>query len=225
MIVASVLDRINLEDEFASVRSKGFSHPTPLCELMSSCGSDKGNPFHNYTVAYDWLFSRFRNEDLDLFELGLGTNKVGAPSSMGPEGKPGASLRGWRAYFPHARIYGADIDSDILFEEDQIRTFWTDQRDPRAIRALWDNLDGVAFDIMIDDGLHEASANICFFMESFGKLKPGGIYVVEDITPRDADLMGSFARCIACVSKSIVYEALDHPRNKVDNRLLIFQKA
>lgn len=221
----SILDHINLEHEFRHIKGKGFSQPTELCHLMSSFGSDKGNPFHNYTVAYDWLFSRFRNEDLALFELGLGTNKVGAPSSMGPEGKPGASLRGWHAYFPCARVYGADIDSNILFEEDRIRTFWTDQRDPHAVRALWDKLGELAFDIMIDDGLHEASANICFFMESFGKLKPGGIYIIEDVTPRDADLMGSFMRSIACVSKSIVYEELDHPRNKVDNRLVIFQKA
>ena len=192
---------------------------------MSSFGSDKGNALHNYTVAYDWLFSRFRNEDLTIFELGLGTNKVGAPSSMGPEAKPGASLRGWRAYFPSARIYGADIDSDILFEEDRIRTFWTDQRDPRAIRALWDTVGGLAFDIIVDDGLHEASANICFFIESFGKLKPGGIYVIEDIIPNDVDIMGCFVRCIACVSKGIIFEELDHPVNKVDNRLVIFQKA
>jgi hypothetical protein len=225
MMRVSALDRIDLEYEFASLRSKGFSHTTGLCELMSSFGSDKGKPFHNYTVVYDWLFGAFRNVDLALFELGLGTNKVGAPSSMGPEGRPGASLRGWRAYFPHARIYGADIDADILFDEDRIQTYWTDQRDPHAIRALWEKLDNLAFDIIVDDGLHEASANICFFIESFGKLKQGGIYVIEDIGPHDAHLMDSFVRCIACVSKGVVYEELDHPRNKADNRLVIFQKA
>jgi predicted methyltransferase len=78
---------------------------------------------------------------------------------------------------------------------------------------------------MIDDGLHDASANIRFFLESFPRLKPGGVYVIEDITPNDADLMGSFARCMASVSKSIVYQLLDHPLNKVDNRLFLLQKA
>jgi hypothetical protein len=225
LMLVSSLDQINLGDEFPFIRSKGFSRRTELCDLMSSYGSDKGNPFHNYTVVYHWLFSRFRNEQLALFELGIGTNKVGAPSSMGAGGKPGASLHAWRAYFPHAQIYGADIDFDTLFEEERIQTSWTNQKDSHAIRALWDKLEGIAFDIMIDDGLHEASANIRFFLESFGKLKPGGIYVIEDITPHDADLLGEFAKCIARVSKSLVYEALDHPRNKVDNRLFIFQKA
>jgi hypothetical protein len=221
----SVLAHVNLGLEFEYIKRKGFSHLTDLCHLMSSFGSDKGNALHNYTVVYDWLFSRFRSEDLAVFELGIGTNKLGAPSSMGPDGKPGASLRGWHAYFPSARIFGADVDRDILFEEDRIRTFWTDQKDPNAIRALWDKLGDVAFDIMIDDGLHEASANMCFFIGSFGKLKPGGIYVIEDVTPQDAELMGSFACCVAPACKSVVYEELDHPRNKVDNRLVMFQKA
>ena len=104
---------------------------------MTSFGSDKGAPFHNYTVVYDRLFAPFRDKILTIFELGLGTSKVGAPSSMGPHGKPGASLRGWRTYFPYAQIFGADIDADILFEEDRIRTFWVDQRDREAVRALW----------------------------------------------------------------------------------------
>jgi len=122
-------------------------------------------------------------------------------------------------------MFGADIDRDILFEEGRIRTFWVDQRDSNAIRALWATLADIEFDIIIDDGLHEASANIRFFLESFGRLKPGGIYVIEDITPGDTDLMGSFAGSLKSISKRLVYEALDHPRNKVDNRLFILQKA
>src|SRR5258708_20433814 len=95
-----VLDHINHEHEFRYLKSKGLSHLTDLCRLMSSFGSDKGNALHNYTLAYDWLFSRFRNENLAIFELGLGTNKAGAPSSMGPGGKPGPSLPRCRPYFP-----------------------------------------------------------------------------------------------------------------------------
>jgi hypothetical protein len=120
----------------------------------------------------------------------------------GVNGKPGASLRAWREYFPQAQIYGADIDRDILFAEDRIQTFWTDQRDPKAIRELWHQLDGVSFDVMIDDGLHEAPANICFFMESFHKLKPGGIYVIEDILPHDIDVMNALARSLSCACSS-----------------------
>ena len=220
----SVLDHVCLQREFSYIKSRGYPQPTPLCRLMSSFGSDKSGPFHNYTVVYDWLLSRFREENLAVFELGLGTNKLGAPSTMGLSGKPGASLRAWSAEFTSARIFGADIERDILFIEDRIETFWVDQREPQAIRALWMELEDISFDIMIDDGLHEASANICFFLELFRKLKPGGLYVIEDVTPNDTDLMSCFARCLAHAGQSVVFETLDHSLNKVDNRLLIFQK-
>jgi len=58
-----------------------------------------------------------------VFELGLGTNNIGAPSSMGAGGCSGASLRGWREYFPNAHIFGAESDRDILFDEERIWTF------------------------------------------------------------------------------------------------------
>ena len=221
---ASILSHINLEHEFRYMLARGFARSTVLCDLMSAHGSDKGKDFHNYTIVYDWLFSRFRKEALHVFELGLGTNKPDAPSSMGPNGRPGASLRGWREYFTAAEIYGADIDSDILFEEDRIRTFWTDQRDPNAIRDLWRRIPAISFDIMVDDGLHEAPANICFFLESVGKLRPGGIYIVEDITPDDVEMMSGFVRAVSCDARSVVFELLDHPVNKIDNRLMIYQK-
>ena len=64
-----------------------------------------------------------------------------------------------------------------------------------------------------------------FFLESFENLKPGGIYVIKDVTPHDADLMDSFARCIVYAGKGVIHQLLDHPLNKVDNRFVIFQKA
>jgi len=221
----SVLGQVNLVYDFAQIKKKGFTQSTDLCHLMTSFGSDKGHQFHNYTVVYDSLFARFRNAKLAILELELGTNKVGAASSMGASGKPGASLRGWQAYFPNSQIYGADIDSDILFGEERIKTFWTDQRDPYAIRSMWKKIGDIGFDIILDDGLHQASANICFFMESFGKLKSGGIHIVEDVTQQDAEIIEAFVSCIGCVCKSTVHEELDHPLNKGDNRLAIIQKA
>lgn len=221
----SVLNRIDLAAEFDALKRAGFAGETPLCHLMSSFGSDKVGSRHNYTLLYDRWLGGFRSEPLTLFELGIGTNKVDAPSTMGAGYQPGASLRAWRAYFPHARILGADIDRDTLFEEDRIRTFWTDQIDPMAIRALWREVGDVSFDIVIDDGLHRAPANIRFFLESFGRLKPGGIYIVEDIHPKADAVMRPFAECVAAVAKCVVYGALEHPGNQYDNRIFVFQKA
>jgi hypothetical protein len=96
------------------LRSVNVFAPTPICRVMSKYGSDKGHAWHNYTTIYFVLFEALRNRPLRFFELGLGTNNSSLPSNMGAKGMPGASLRGWRDFFPHACIFGADIDRDIL---------------------------------------------------------------------------------------------------------------
>ena len=90
---------------------------------------------------------------------------------MTTKGVPGASLRVWRDYFFNALIYGGDIDKNILFEEDRIKTFYVDQLDVTSIKSMWDNIRVNNFDIIIDDGLHEPDANYIFFINSFNKLK------------------------------------------------------
>ena len=130
---------------------------------MTRYGSDKGSGWHNYTSAYSVLFKDFRHRSCRIFELGLGTSDPSRPSNMGVYGRPGASLRGWREAFPHAVVYGADIDRTILFQDDRIKTFYCDQRDPASIRELWSEpeLQG-GFDLIIEDGLHTFEASGSF---------------------------------------------------------------
>lgn len=161
-----------------------------LSELMSYYQSDKSSKHHNYIHTYSRIFHSLKDKKLNVFELGLGTNNENIPSSMGKDGSPGASLRGWRDYFKNSKIYGADVDKDILFTENNIETFYVDQTQPESIKELWNNplLKDITFDIIIDDGLHEFSANICFLKNSFHKLKENGIYVIEDITSHSLSL-------------------------------------
>lgn len=162
-------------------------YPTPLCFAMYSNGSDKAClencRHHNYTSLYDFIFYERRYDDLDIFELGLGTNDVTIPSNMGMYARPGASLRAWKDYFPRSRIFGADIDTKILFQEERIRTFDVDQTSIESIERLWSHpeLHDQQFDILIDDGLHEFNANVTFFEHSYHKVKTGGMYIVEDV--------------------------------------------
>lgn len=161
-----------------------FSQPTDLCEIIERHGSDKGaksyKSWHNYTPFYHSIFKEKRNHPLRLFELGIGSKNPNIPSNMGPNGVPGASLRAWKEYFPKGQIVGADIDKEILFQEDRITTLFCDQLDKNSIRELWRNVEG-EFDIMIEDALHMFSANKHFFENSVYKLKKGGVYIIEDI--------------------------------------------
>jgi len=116
-----------------------------------------------------------------VFECGLGTNNPNLQSNMTVNGIPGASLRVWRDYFKNAQIYGADIDKDILFQEDRIKTYYVDQLNTRSIEIMWKEIGIQNFDIIIDDGLHTTDANINLFVNSFNKLKKNGIYIIEDV--------------------------------------------
>lgn len=159
---------------------------TELCEIMGRNGSDKGNKdlarSHNYTTVYYKLFKNLKQEPLNIFELGLGTNNVDVPSNMGQNGRPGASLYGWAEFFPKSKVYGGEIDKRVLFNTERIKTFYCDQTNAEVISEMWNNdtLRNLEFDIIIEDGLHQHKAQICFFRNSIHKLKPGGYYIIED---------------------------------------------
>ena len=163
-----------------------------LAQLCDVHGSDKGAlqetghpyswPAHSYTDYYARLFNHCRLGMRKVFECGLGTNNPDLPSNMTSSGKPGASLRVWRDYFPNAVIVGADIDRQILFEEDRIRTYYVDQTDPKAIADFWSKVGQDDFDFIVDDGLHTFAAGKCLFENSIHKLSQHGIFIIEDVT-------------------------------------------
>lgn len=202
--------------------------PTKICRVMTKHGSDKGRRWHNYTTVYSVLFNGYLDKPVRIFELGLGTNNPDLVSSMGSTGRPGASLRGWRELFPLASVYGADIDRSILFRDGRIKTFYCNQLDQASIRQLWaqpDLQDGV--DILIEDGLHTLDANISFLEGSIQQLRPGGIYIVEDIS---ADTIEKWRKLLETTysKRYSNYEfaliVLPSSVNQQDNNLLIVRR-
>jgi SAM-dependent methyltransferase len=153
---------------------------TDLGNLLEQYGSDKST-YHDYHLLYAPLLTPHRSETPRLLEIGLGTNNLAIVSNMGKGARPGGSLRAFRDFLPHAQIFGADVDRQILFEEDRIRTFYVDQTREESFEELAVNLSNAPFDLVIDDGLHAPNANIRTMLFSFQILKPGGRFVVEDI--------------------------------------------
>lgn len=205
---------------------------TELCHIMNKHKSDKGlksNPseysHHNYSCIYNYLFSDIKNNSLRIFELGIGTNNIKLKSNMGINGVPGASLFGWEEYFLNSHIYGADIDKNILFNKDRIKTFFCDQTNEKIINDMWNNINlDESFDIIIDDGLHEYNANVCFFENSIHKLKKCGYYIIEDILKNEISLFNN--KILEWEKKypflKIQLLMLTDKCNKADNNLLIF---
>jgi len=204
-------------------------HPTrtELCDIMTTYGSDKGdNHQHNYTQYYYELFKNIRNNNLRIFELGLGTNNINLPSNMGINGKPGASLRGWKHFFSNSNIFGADIDKNILFEEDRIKTYYCDQNSPYDIKNMWNNQDLIEdFDIIIEDGMHEFEYNVTFFENSIHKVKSNGVFIIEDI--KQIFLSKWIEQLNMWKNKypNLIFRLYNIPfTNPIDNCLIIAQK-
>lgn len=206
---------------------------TPLCEIMGRNNSDKGHinilkSWHNYTTFYYNIFKEIQQKELRIFELGLGTNDINIPSNMGKNGTPGASLYGWYEFFPNSYIFGADIDKNILFNNDRIKTYFCDQRSPESIQNLWKEPDlHENFDIIIEDGLHQFNANVCFFENSIHKLKKGGWFIIEDIYYNNENLFFNKIKEWETQYIDCSFELLKIPSilNKVDNTLLVVFKS
>jgi hypothetical protein len=206
---------------------------TPLCEIMGRHKSDKGSinikySWHNYTTFYYSIFNDLREKQLRVFELGLGTNNVNIPSNMGVDGTPGASLFGWSEFFHNSHIFGADIDNEILFNTDKIKTFYCDQTKPEIIKKMWSEPDlQYNFDIIIDDGLHSFNANVCFFENSIHKLNPNGYYIIEDILNYQEYLFEDKIKTWEKQYTDCIFTLVKIPsiRNPHDNTLLVVFKS
>ena len=209
------------------------STPTELCDIMAKYYTDKSSHMkhHNYSYIYYDLFNSIRNHKINLFELGLGTKNSNLESNMccaDAKYVPGASLKGWKEFFTNGSIYGADIDKDILFNEENIKTFYCNQTDRNTIKEMWNNeeLSNIEFDIIIDDGLHKFYANIIFLEESLYKLKKGGLYIIEDI--HNSNDFNSFINNLENINKldsNLSVKLIEiKGANPYDNNILVIRK-
>jgi hypothetical protein len=210
------------------------TQPTLLCDIMETLGSDKGSTSgrarHDYTKYYAALFAKVRYEPLRIFEMGIGSNDLAIPSNMGAFGQPGASLRGWKIYFPRAMVFGADVDRKILFHEDRIETFFCDMTKPEVIAELWRAPAlSAPLDVIIDDGLHTFAAQTTLLEHSLHKLAEGGVYIVEDVAgetiPRFEAKVEEWKQRFASLALASRIIVRPNANNTMDNNLLVLQRT
>ena len=150
-----------------------------LRELFDTEGTDKGV----YAGAYEVLLRARRKQIRRVLEIGIGTLRHGAPSSMvgyaAPHYRPGGSLRAWRNFFPNAQIVGVDVQADTRFEEERIQTFICNSTDAADVRQFMASQG--PFDLIVDDGSHESENQLATLGNFFSALSIGGLYVIEDI--------------------------------------------
>jgi hypothetical protein len=91
----------------------------------------------------------------------------------------GGSLEMWRDYFgKDCRVYGVDLQAACkAYENEYTKIFIGDQAD----RDFWRSLKLPALDVLIDDGGHRPEQQIATLEEMLPRLRPGGVYLCEDI--------------------------------------------
>jgi SAM-dependent methyltransferase len=174
---------------FNGPRAEAGSNPKPrmparetLTTLADQLGSDKGSQVsaapHHYTLLYDLLFGHLRDSPIDFLEIGLA---VGGPE-LGHSADRFAispSVRMWLSYFTQARIYGFDI-TDFSHMKDPRFTFVRgDSGRPDDLRRIL--AAARQFDVIIDDASHASYHQQCAFKELIAAVRPGGLYIIEDL--------------------------------------------
>ena len=131
-------------------------------------GADKARHQHGYTTHYARLLKR--RSVRYMLEIGIGGYE---DPDVG-----GSSLLMWRNYFPKATIYGIDLyEKRVAAPRIVVRQ--ADQSDPASLESAV--ADCPPFDLIVDDGSHMASHTVTAFETLFPKLKPGGLYTIEDL--------------------------------------------
>jgi len=122
--------------------------------------------WHHYFEVYERHFSKYRNKEIVLLEIGT---------------FQGGSLQMWKHYFgDKAKIYGIDINPDCKqVEEENIQIFIGSQSDRNFLRNVIKDMPPI--DILIDDGGHTMQQQIVSFEELFDHIKPDGVYLCEDL--------------------------------------------
>lgn len=131
------------------------------------------NPYHHttkfihYLFIYDQLFSKYRDKEVSILEIGVAS---------------GGSLELWKTYFgTKAKIYGIDISDRVpdFKNDNQIKVFEGSQNDRQFLKKIKTEIPNI--DILIDDGSHLSQDQIITFEEMFLHINDEGIYIVEDL--------------------------------------------
>ena len=174
--VATVKPRVSgrtwqrLRRRFRPIVSNGVPpDDMSLSQLATKFRSDKWGK-HWYTQHYERHLGHLKNERFTLLEIGIGGYR-------NPR-KGGASLRMWRAFFPHAQIIGLDLQDKSFLDGDRIRTVRGSQTDAELLRRIVEEAGGVR--VVIDDGSHRPEHVRASFAALFPLLADDGVYAIED---------------------------------------------
>jgi len=164
------LSAVHLECALAASSSfRAQTQQDKLEELAFKYGTDKSKDDHKYVDVYSNFFQHRRFSIQNVTEIGV---------SMGQ------SIQVWNEYFPHARIHGVDIQYDEpilknLAPLKRVVLHKCNVLEKSDVLAL--PLAPETMDLIIDDGPHDRNSQETVLRNFWPYLKPGGMYIMEDV--------------------------------------------
>jgi hypothetical protein len=135
--------------------------PNSLENIAKTFDTDKFYEHQYVQKVYSELFSPIKNDIKTFVEIGV---------------HKGGSLRMWKTYFPNARVIGLDINSSTV---ENCEVIVCDQSKEEDLLKIQEIIRGA--DVILDDGSHRMFDQQKTFSVFFKSLKPGGIYILEDL--------------------------------------------
>lgn len=148
-------------------------------EIFNKWGSDKSSK-HNYEIIYAEL-KKIMHTSLRILEIGCGSNDPEIRHAMSPNYIPLSSLYALKEIFETENIEGADIDAKLEINNN-FKVHYLDQFKRETLEEASKGFK-LGFDLIIDDGVHDISANYLTLIYFYKKLNPKGKYVIEDVPP------------------------------------------
>jgi hypothetical protein len=177
--INKLLEHTNYNFKITDMQNFQNDNSTILGNILEKNKSDKSTS-HDYHILYSFIFNKI-GQNINILEIGLGTNNPHIVSSMGDSGRPGGSLYAFSEYLPNANIYGDDIDKYILFQNDRIKTCFVDQLEIKTFENFSNSFGKIKYDLIIDDGLHSIGANFNTLLFALENINENGWIVIEDI--------------------------------------------
>lgn len=152
-----------------------------LHTIADRVGTDKAlRRGHGYVGLYSMLLEHKRHSIRNVTEIGILT---------------GLSMLLWAEYFPQSQLWGLDVKVQQVAKESsrhnpRIHLLEASSQDPDTPRRL--NLANKSMDLIIDDGDHSSYGNTRTIEIFWPLLRPGGLYVIEDVAT-GSDARGKYS--------------------------------
>lgn len=170
-------------------------------------GTDKITS-HSYNEIYDKLFSQYKDVVENILEIGI---------------DGGYALQAYSEYFQNAHIYGIDIADNtqsFIKHNNNIHLCFGDAKDSSVINKF-----GKFYDIIIEDASHLPEDQIQHFKDYSKFVKPGGVYIIEDVNEKYLEtVLNETSKYANNNEFQVQLVDLRHIKNRFDDILIIFKK-